>query len=94
MTLDEAVAAVGRYMLTSTASISRMEDSLGEPTDPRRRALAYLCALVYKLEPEQFGMTLEDLPAALAAAVSRERAAQPSSSTGSLLRGVATPVAA
>lgn len=105
MTLDEAVAAVARYMLTSTASISRMEDSLAEPKDPRRRALAYLCALVYKLEPGQFGVTLEDLPAALAVAVRaergptggspiRERAAQPSISAGRLLRGVAAPVAA
>lgn len=73
MTLDDAVAAVGRFMLTSTASISRMEDAVEVPKDPRRRALAYLAAVSYELEPDQFGVRAEDLPAALAAAVRAER---------------------
>lgn len=69
MTLDEAVDAVGAYMLTSTASISRMEDSIAEPKDSRRRALAFLAARSYQFDPAQFGVSLDDVPKAIADAI-------------------------
>lgn len=69
LTLDQAADAIGRYMHTSTASISRMEDSEGVPTDKRRRALACIASLTYGLDPEQFGVTVDDVPASTAAAL-------------------------
>lgn len=62
LTLEAAVAAIGQHYLTSTGSISRMEDSPGVPKDPRRRALACIAAIVYRLDPSQFGVSSDDLP--------------------------------
>lgn len=62
LTLDEAVAAIGQFKLTSTGSLSRMESSEGEPTDRRRRELACVAAIVYGLDPGQFGVGSDDLP--------------------------------
>lgn len=62
LTLDQAVAEIGLHHLTSKASISRMEDSQEVPTDPRRRALACVAAIVYGLDPNQFGVGSDDLP--------------------------------
>lgn len=62
LTLDEAVARIGQFKLTSTGSVSRMESSPTEPTDPRRRELACVAAIVYGLDPAQFGVGSDDLP--------------------------------
>lgn len=62
MTLKEAVAEIGKHHLTSEATISRMENSDDVPRDPRRRALACVAALVYGLDPTQFGVGSDDLP--------------------------------
>jgi hypothetical protein len=62
MTLNEAVAEIGRHYLTSGPTISRLEDSLEVPTDKRRRALACIAAIVYGLDPAQFGVSSDDLP--------------------------------
>lgn len=62
LTMDQAVAEIGRHFLTSKASISRMEDSREIPADPRRRALACVAAIVYGLDPTQFGVGSGDLP--------------------------------
>lgn len=66
LTLAEAVDEIGRHHLTSTGSISRMEDSTGVPRDPRRRALACIAAIVYGLDPAQFGVSSDDLPSGVA----------------------------
>lgn len=60
--LREAAEWVSRWVLTSYKSLSRLE-RLGElPTDLHRRAVAYLTILAYGFDPEQFGLTDNDLP--------------------------------
>lgn len=72
MTLEDAVAAIGRYMLTSTATIARLENLPDEPSGGTRRALACVAAISYGLDPAQFGVGLGDVPAAIADAIRNE----------------------
>lgn len=58
----EVAQIVSRVVMVSHATIARLEKELNAPTDRRRRSVAVLCALLYGIEPEDFGLSLEDLP--------------------------------
>lgn len=73
MNLDAAVAAVGKYMLTSPATIVRLEK---EPVAPRttgkdkqRRQLATLLCYLYGIDPGELGLGPDDLPPGIRAVV-------------------------
>ena len=63
--MDEAVALIGQWMLTTASSISRLEQLQVVPTGPRsasRRQRAYMLCLCYEVDPADFDLDPEDLP--------------------------------
>jgi hypothetical protein len=68
LTLDEAATLAGRWMLTSKATISRLEAQNELPIGHRsasRRQLAYVLCLAYRVDPADFGLGSSDLPPGL-----------------------------
>jgi hypothetical protein len=65
LTISETVDRVGRYMLTSSAAISRLESLDDPPTGRRARALAAALVYIYGLDPRPFGVGRDDLPPAI-----------------------------
>lgn len=69
--LAKAVEEISPYVLTSTGTISRLEDLDHVPPDRRRRRLAYVAAVAYGLDPAQFGLGPQDAPEGLVIASGR-----------------------
>lgn len=72
LSLADAASIAGRLMLTSDATISRLEGLDQAPSGPRsgsRRQLAFVLCLAYQVDPAEFGLTIDDLPPGLQAAV-------------------------
>lgn len=68
LTLSQAAALAGHWMLTTDSTISRLEGSDDLPSGPRnrsRRQLAYILCMAYMVDPADFGLTPEDLPPGL-----------------------------
>lgn len=65
LTLDELVAILGRYIFIDKSTISRLEKLDEPPLNPRKRQTAYFCALIYGLDPAQFGVGPDDVPPGL-----------------------------
>lgn len=66
LTLDEAAERIGHVMLTHGSTICRLETLDEVPTDRRRRALAFVAAIAYGLDPAQFGVGPSDAPPTVA----------------------------
>jgi hypothetical protein len=65
LSLTQATELVGHYMLTSDATISRIESLAEVPAGHRsgsRRQLAYLLCLAYRVDPSDFGLGPDDIP--------------------------------
>ena len=65
LSLDEATALAGHWMLTTATAISRLERSSEVPVGPRargRRQLAYVLCLCYLVDPADFDLGPGDLP--------------------------------
>lgn len=66
LTMDQAVTLAGTYMLTSKATIHRLEKSDYAPTvfgkDKQRRQLAYVLCVAYGVDPAEFGLSSGDMP--------------------------------
>lgn len=65
LTLDDAAALAGHYMLTTGSTISRLESLDVVPTGPRarsRRQLAYVLCRAYRVDPAEFGLDGGDVP--------------------------------
>jgi hypothetical protein len=71
LNMDETIAAMSRYHIVSTASISRLEsqDHHQPPNSPPLRRTAYVACLVYGIEPESIGLPVDGMWAVLPAAV-------------------------
>ena len=68
LNLDEAATLAGHWMLTSKATISRLEQQPELPAGHRsgsRRQLAYVLCLAYRVDPADFGLGPGDLPVGL-----------------------------
>lgn len=63
LTLSEAAEGVNRWMVTSAATIGRLEQLEHPPGDRRRRQLAYTACVVYGIDPVQLGLSVEGIPA-------------------------------
>lgn len=78
MTLAEAMRAASRVMLTTDVTISRLEALPVVPAGPRqgsRRQLAYVLCRSYRVDPEEFGLSENDLPPGMRASVTRVKRA-------------------
>ena len=66
LTMDEAIELAGTYVITSKATISRLEHSPEAPTvfgkDRTRRQLAYILCLAYGVDPAEFDLSPRDVP--------------------------------
>lgn len=62
LSLKEAAARVSRLVPVSYSSLMRLEYLDAVPTDVKRRMVAYLALIVYGYEPEEFGLSVDDLP--------------------------------
>lgn len=65
LTLDGLVDRLSRYIFIDKSTISRLEKLEEAPLNPRKRQTAYLCTLIYGLDPEQFGVGPDDIPPGL-----------------------------
>lgn len=61
LTNAAAVKKISRYWPTSTAALSRMENS-ADPGDVRRSILAYVALHIYGFDPGPFGVSADDVP--------------------------------
>lgn len=61
--LREAAEIASRVWPTTHTSLLRLESLREPPTDQRRRFAALLAVLVYGFNPEDFGLSLSDIPA-------------------------------
>jgi transcriptional regulator with XRE-family HTH domain len=83
LTIDQAATEVSRYWATSTATISRIENSrdAAAPADPGRRIIAGIAAVIYRVMPSDLGIDLGDVPPNILALL---RSATPSAGGGSV----------
>lgn len=68
LSLDQAVALAAEYVLTSTATISRLESLAEVPTGARarhRRQVAYVLCRAYRVDPAEFDLDPDDCPPGL-----------------------------
>lgn len=66
LNLNTAAELIGRLVLTSGSTISRLEALRAAPSDRVQRARAYLACLVYGVDPAELGLTPDDLPTEIA----------------------------
>lgn len=63
--LDQAADLASAWVLTSSATISRLEDRADMPTGGRSRSQrqrAYILCLAYGVDPAELGLGPDDLP--------------------------------
>lgn len=70
--MEPAVAKIGRYMDTSTGTLSRLEGLAEVPDVRSRRQLACIALVIYGIDPGLFGLGRDDLPPAIYAALKRD----------------------
>jgi hypothetical protein len=73
LTIDQAVAEISRYMLTSTGSISRLESLPDGPKSRSQRQLACIALVLYGVDPAELDLGRRDLPPAIYAQLRRRR---------------------
>lgn len=64
-TMEEAIAAVAHIVVFDKSTLSRMESLTQPPTLARQRMTAYTLAVSYGLDPAQFDLYPDDVPAAV-----------------------------
>lgn len=57
-----AVERIGQFMLTSTGTLSRLEELDRVPIVASQRALACIATVLYGIDPATFGVSSADLP--------------------------------
>lgn len=62
VSLKEAAARVSDLAPVSYSSIMRLESMTEPPADRKRRMVAYLTLIAYGFDPEQFGLSENDIP--------------------------------
>jgi hypothetical protein len=62
LSLDQAVEAIGKFQIVSTATISRLESLTEIPLGPRQRRNAFVACLVYGVDPAELGLSPDGLP--------------------------------
>jgi hypothetical protein len=67
--MEQATAEMARYLLVSTASISRLEGLAEIPGDPRQLRTAFVLCLICGVDPAELGLAPKDSVAALPGAV-------------------------
>ncbi|HSS09405.1 MAG TPA: hypothetical protein VLL25_05945 [Acidimicrobiales bacterium] len=60
--LDQATERMARFLIVSTATISRLESLAEIPTDPRQLRTAFVACLVYGVDPAEMGLSPKGLP--------------------------------
>lgn len=89
MTLDDAVAQLSRYIIVHPTTINRLERLDTPPVGraaKRHRQMAYVLAMIYGLDPEQFGLLDEDVPEGMLAALHADLGPGPRGGGGSRMK--------
>ena len=69
LNMDQATAAMARYVVVSTATISRLEGLPAIPADPRQLRTAFVLCVICGVDPAELGLAPKDTAAALPGAV-------------------------
>jgi hypothetical protein len=65
LSMDRATAAMARYVVVSTATISRLESLAAIPADPRQSRTAFVLCVICGVDPAELGLAPKDTGAAL-----------------------------
>jgi hypothetical protein len=65
LNMDQATAAMARYVVVSTATISRLEGLPVIPADPRQLRTALVLCVICGVDPAEVGLAPKDTGAAL-----------------------------
>ena len=77
--LDQRTAAqqVSKFVRVDPSTLSRLEKLAGPPTDINRRTVIYTAAVIYGVDPSEFAVTSDDVPAGIVTSIHRQNRKPP-----------------